>query len=61
MSFAIPNRTQTQVRIDEALLKKVKVIARNESRNMNSQIEYFIKKGVDQYEAEHGNINPEDE
>lgn len=56
MPSKIPGRVQTQVRIDETVYQKVKVIAKSESRNTNSQIEYFLKKGVEQYEADHGEI-----
>lgn len=56
MPSKIPGRVQTQVRIDETVYQKVKVIAKSENRNTNSQIEYFLKKGVEQYEADHGEI-----
>lgn len=56
MPSKIPGRVQTQVRIDETVYQKVKVIAKSENRNTNSQIEYFLKKGVEQYEADHGEV-----
>lgn len=56
MPKAIPNRTSTQIRVNETILNKVKYIAEQENRNMNSQIEYFLKKGVEQYENENGII-----
>lgn len=56
MPKAIPNRIATQIRIDEKLHAKTKIIAQKESRNLNSQIEYFIKKGIEQYEKENGEI-----
>lgn len=59
MPKAIPNRVATQIRIDETLHAKTKVIAQEENRNFNSQIEYFIKKGVEQYEKEKGEIKLE--
>lgn len=49
-------RMSTQVRFDETLYEKVKVIAENEVRSVNAQIEYFIKKGIEAYEAENGTI-----
>lgn len=61
MPAAIPGRIATQVRLDEIAYKKTKVIAKRESRNTNSQIDYFIKKGVEAYEAEHGVIQLSDE
>ena len=58
MPAAIPNRIQTQVRIDAEVHGKLKTIAAIESRNMNSQIEYFLKKGIEQFEKENGPISP---
>lgn len=55
-------KVSTQMRYDEVLYEKTKIIATNELRTINAQIEYFIKKGVEAYEAEHGIISlPEDE
>ncbi len=56
MPAAIPGRIATQIRVNESVYQKVKVIAQRESRNTNSQIEYYLKKGVEAYEAEHGEI-----
>ena len=52
----------TQMWYDEILYEKTKIIATNELRTINSQIEYFMKLGVEAYEKEHGTISlPEDE
>lgn len=61
MPKAIPGRIATQVRLDETAYKKMKIIAQLENRNANSQLEYFMKKGVEAYEAEHGTIQLSDE
>lgn len=61
MPKAIPGRVATQVRLDEVAYKKTKIIAQRESRNTNAQLEYFMKKGVEAYEAEHGPIVLPDE
>lgn len=61
MPAAIPGRISTQVRLDEITWKKLKVIAKIENRNANSQLDYFMKKGVEAYEAEHGPIVLSDE
>ena len=62
MPAPIPGRISTQIRINEAVYKKTKYIASQESRATNSQIEYFVKLGVEAYEKEHGTILlPEDE
>ena len=57
MPAPIPNRIATQIRINETVYKKTKLIANQENRNTNSQIEYFIKLGVETYEKEHGTIS----
>lgn len=56
------SKISTQMRYDEVLYKKTKIIAEEEFRSVNAQIEYFIKLGVEAYEKEHGVISlPEDE
>jgi len=62
MPVAKPNRRSVQLRIDEVAHAKVKIIARKEERNLNSQLEYYIKKGIEQFEIEHGpvQVTPED-
>lgn len=57
MPKAIPGRIATQMRIDETLHKKAKEISVRENRTLNSQYEYFIKLGIEQYEAAHGPIS----
>mgnify|MGYP003378583506 CR=1 FL=1 len=49
-----------QLRIDENIHKKVKEISSKELRSLNSQFEYFILKGVEEYEKENGTINFEE-
>ena len=57
MPAAIPNRIATQIRSDKDVYGKTKKIAKSENRNTNSQIEYFVRKGVEAYEKEHGSIH----
>lgn len=47
-------KSATQIRIDEKLFEKIKLIAELELRTMNAQIEYFLLNGVTQYENENG-------
>jgi len=61
MPAAIPNRISITLRLDETAHAKAKVIARNEDRPLNSQLEYWIKKSVEQYEKENGIISLESE
>ncbi len=60
--MALNRKVATQMRYDEVLYEKTKRIAENELRTINAQIEYFMKRGVEAYEKEHGVISlPEDE
>lgn len=45
-----------QLRLDEDAHRKVKQIAAREFRSLNAQLEYFIVKGIEQYEEEHGEL-----
>ena len=45
------------LRIDDDLMKKVKMIAEAEDRPVSKQLERIIKQYVEQYEKEHGRIN----
>lgn len=56
MPAAIPGRMSTQIRINKQVYNKIKAIAKEESRNVNSQIEFFLKKGVELYESSHGPV-----
>ena len=50
------NRTYP-LRIDDELMKKVKIIAEKEDRPISKQLERIIKQYVEQYEKENGRIN----
>lgn len=51
-----PGKIATQMRYDEVLYAKTKIIAENEMRTVNAQMEYFMKKGIEAYESKHGPI-----
>ena len=60
--MAYNGKVSTQMRYDEILYEKTKIIAKNEMRTTNAQLEYFMKLGVEAYEMEHGAIElPEGE
>ncbi len=59
--MAYSDKVATQMRYDSVLYEKTKIIAAEELRTINAQIEYFMKKGVEAYEAEHGTIVLPDE
>lgn len=45
-----------QLRIDEITHKKAKYIADKKLRSLNSQLEYFILKEIEEYEKNYGSI-----
>ena len=50
------SKQQFTFRLDDTTFLKSKVIARKEERVLNSQLEYWIKKAVEQYEHDNGHI-----
>ena len=50
-----------QLRLDEKAHSKLKIIAEKELRSLNSQLEYFIKQGIEGYEKEVGVVANQDE
>ncbi|WP_407399903.1 hypothetical protein [Anaerovibrio sp.] len=51
------SRIALQVRLDESTHAKLKQISELELRSLNSQIEYFVIKGIQKYETDNGAIN----
>lgn len=45
------------LRIDEELMKKIKVIAEKEDRPVSKQLERIIRQYVEQYEKENGRVS----
>jgi hypothetical protein len=48
------SKVATQIRLSEDIYAKVKCIANAELRSLNAQMEYFIIKGIESYEADNG-------
>lgn len=46
-----------QIRLEENTHQKLKVIADNELRSLNAQLEYFILQGIKEYETNHGSVD----
>lgn len=46
-----------QIRLEESTHQKLKVIADNELRSLNAQLEYFILQGIKEYETNHGSVD----
>lgn len=49
------------LRIDGTIMEKLRIIAERNSRTKNKEIEYALRKYVDVYEAQHGEINLDEE
>lgn len=47
-------KVATQIRIDDEVYEKVKIIAELERRSINAQMEYFIDKSVQKYIEDNG-------
>ena len=43
--------------LDEKVHAKLRIVAKEEVRSLNSQIEYFVIKGIQKYEQENGIIS----
>ncbi len=56
----VVSKTAFQLRLDEQAHQKVKQIAEREFRSLNAQLEYFIVRGIEQYEREHGEMPHEE-
>ena len=54
------NKTRYTLRIDQRLLDKFGYIADYEGRTKNGQLVYLIRKYVENFEKEHGEIGRDD-
>lgn len=54
------NKTRYTLRIDQRLLDKFGYIADYEGRTKNGQLVYLIRKYVEDFEKEHGEIGRDD-
>lgn len=52
----MPQANPYPLRVDKPLLEKFKVIAKNNGRSVNKEIEQLIISAVSNYEKEHGEI-----
>jgi len=48
------------LRVDEVAYEKLRIIAKENNRSINAQIEYLIKQCINQYERQHGEIKVEE-
>ena len=49
------------LRVEEELLRKFHYVAKYDGRSVNGQMISYLRKSVDQFEREHGKIEPETE
>ena len=49
-------RISSQIRMKQETFDKLKIIAIQQNRSLNTQMEFFILKGIEHYEAEHGKV-----
>ena len=54
---AMAQKNPYSLRLDEILMAKVKVIAGEQRRSVNMEIERMVELAVTQYEAENGEIH----
>lgn len=46
------------LRIEEDLLRQFRHVAKEDSRSLNRELLYLIRKNIKEFEAEHGEIPP---
>ncbi len=47
------------LRLEKELLEKAKVIAKENGRSLNKEIEFLLKNAIKEYETKNGTINVE--
>ena len=50
------DKIQTGLRLEEVVLKKITYIAKQETRSLNAQIEHAVKRAIQEYEAQYGEV-----
>ena len=50
-------QTSYPLRLNPILKSKVKILAKENSRSINGQLEFMVKKYLQDYEQEHGEID----
>ena len=46
------------VRIEKGIMDKMRILAKENGRSLNKQIEFAVKQYLKDYEAEHGEVKP---
>lgn len=55
------NIVYCNIRVEEEAWEKIRIIAKNNKRSINKEIEYLIDKRIEEHEKENGKINIEKE
>ena len=50
------DKIQTGLRLEQEILRKVKVIAKRNKRSLNSEVEFIVQEYVQEYEKENGMV-----
>lgn len=50
------NKTPFTFNIDDEFLRKIRIIAKKETRSLSNLLEHLCKLHIEQYEKEHGEI-----
>ena len=55
------NKTPFTFNVDDEFLRKMKIIAKKETRSLSNLLEHLCKLHIKQYEQEHGEITFEEQ
>lgn len=53
----MPQSNPYPLRVDKTIMDKFKVVANENGRSVNKELEMLMKQAIKQFEAEHGEIN----
>ena len=51
------NKPRLMTYTTQEVIEKFAIIAEHENRSMSKELEYIVKKYIENYETQHGNIN----
>lgn len=54
-------KIQTGLRMTDSMYRKLKTLADQDSRTMNNLVELILRRYIDDYERQHGEIHPADD
>ena len=51
------SKVQTGLRLEEAMLNKMTLIAKRQKRSLNAQIEFAVQEYIEKYEKDNGEVD----